>query len=741
MGDDGGGSGIDPRYGIPILLAAVAVHAPLLIGLSSRGRSSYDPVRRFILSCMSAAYFPLISYVLSYLPAYLSSMLKPSSSTEENKHNQTIEELPILKWILIAPVLLSLILIQYLKAKADMAALAVSAVTSPVAARDDIDRLKIRPSIESIIYSFWVAGVVIYSLVLHYSKETSSFDDDRDILVYIITPLIAPLWVLGACRMVLRFAIFQMASSSFAVGRNSQLIEGHMFQVVEVEEARKLSAEATPRLIVTGERKEDVEETPLGYQIKPSALEDKKGSLITLDRVWSCGQLKQKHKDLCLSLALFKCLRRRFAGRRLAEAGSDWAFKFVSNGLLDAQGDPERIFRVIADELSFVSGFYYAPLPVASLGTFSAALHFFLSFLISALFCFLTLLLLVAAIFIYLTTLSVVAATSVLAFVLAAVNAVTEISDMVAGVRSNWTKISIIGHFIRCRPSCRVQRIFFWLLRREPSKIWKDKMGQVELLKPILSREQPWARFFLRIQRKHRHNMTVVNVPLEVKKAILASLRNIRELGQQQSDSTDTVRLRCQAFYPGGGEVPTTTEAILVWHIATRLFELRYSASSSTSAADNVIVAQRLSRYCAYLVVEAPDLLPDNSAWVKRLCKELKKGIDAASKSIDAVQDTGVLYERQIACFSDESSHQVLKIASKLAEELRVDTRARDEEAVWKFLKEFWSEMLLYLAPSDDVKHHIEALQRGGELISLLRALLLHAGIIDRPSLKLVAEP
>ncbi|KAJ1276928.1 hypothetical protein BS78_05G254300 [Paspalum vaginatum] len=623
-----------------------------------------------------------------------------------------------------------------------MAALALSAVTSPVAG-DEIDRLKIRPSIESIIYSSWVAGVVIYSLVLHYSKETSGFDDDRDILVYIITPLIAPLWVLGACRMVLRFAIFQKATSSLAVGLNSQLIEGHMFQVVE---EGKLTAEAPPRLIVTGERKEDVEETPLGYHVKPSALEDTHGSLITLDRVWSCDQLEPKHKDLCLSLALFKCLRRRFAGRRLAEAGSDWAFKFVSDGLLGAKDDHVRIFGVIADELSFVSGLYYAPLPVASLGTFSAALHFFLSFLISALFCFLTLLLLVAAVFIFLTTLSAVAATSVLAFVLAAVNAVTEISDMVAGVRSNSTKISIIGHFIRCRPSCRVQRIFFWLLRREPSKIWKDKMGQVELLKPILSREQPWARFFLRIQRKHRHNMTVVNVPLEVKKAILASLRNIRELGHQQSDSTDTVRLRCQAFYPGGGEVPTTTEAILVWHIATRLFELRYSASSSTSAADNVIVAQRLSRYCAYLVVEAPDLLPDNSAWVKRLYKEVKKSIDAASESIDAVQDTGVLYDRLIACFN-ESSHQMLKIASKLVEELRVDTRTRGEEAedslkaVWKFLKEFWSEMLLQLAPSNDVKRHIEALQRGGELISLLRALLLHAGIINRPSLKQVAEP
>ncbi|CAN6382028.1 unnamed protein product [Urochloa humidicola] len=62
-----------------------------------------------------------------------------------------------------------------------MAALAFAAITSPVAV-DDNDSLKIRPSIESlIVYSFWVAGVVIYS-VFPLRKQ-----------------------VLGACRMVLRF--------------------------------------------------------------------------------------------------------------------------------------------------------------------------------------------------------------------------------------------------------------------------------------------------------------------------------------------------------------------------------------------------------------------------------------------------------------------------------------------------------------------------------------------------------
>ena len=54
-------------------------------------------------------------------------------------------------------------------------------------------------------------------------------------------------------------------------------------------------------------------------------------------------------------------------------------------------------------------------------------------------------------------------------------------------------------------------------------------------------------------------------------------------------------------------------------------------------------------------------------------------------------------------------------------------------ETMWKLLAEFWSEMILYLAPSDNLKGHSEAIARGGELITLLWALLFHAGIVSRP--------
>ncbi|KAJ4804847.1 hypothetical protein LUZ62_017413 [Rhynchospora pubera] len=51
---------------------------------------------------------------------------------------------------------------------------------------------------------------------------------------------------------------------------------------------------------------------------------------------------------------------------------------------------------------------------------------------------------------------------------------------------------------------------------------------------------------------------------------------------------------------------------------------------------------------------------------------------------------------------------------------------------VWTMLSEFWAEMILFIAPSDNVKGHEEILEKE-ELITQLWALLTHAGIVTRP--------
>jgi hypothetical protein len=50
----------------------------------------------------------------------------------------------------------------------------------------------------------------------------------------------------------------------------------------------------------------------------------------------------------------------------------------------------------------------------------------------------------------------------------------------------------------------------------------------------------------------------------------------------------------------------------------------------------------------------------------------------------------------------------------------------------WDILADLWTEMILYIAPSDNAKDHIQHLANGGEYLTHLWALLTHAGILER---------
>jgi hypothetical protein len=47
----------------------------------------------------------------------------------------------------------------------------------------------------------------------------------------------------------------------------------------------------------------------------------------------------------------------------------------------------------------------------------------------------------------------------------------------------------------------------------------------------------------------------------------------------------------------------------------------------------------------------------------------------------------------------------------------------------WMLLAELWTELVVYIAPSDKVEGHAEALAQGGESITLLWALATHTDI------------
>uniref|UniRef100_A0ACD5YV14 Uncharacterized protein n=1 Tax=Avena sativa TaxID=4498 RepID=A0ACD5YV14_AVESA len=74
------------------------------------------------------------------------------------------------------------------------------------------------------------------------------------------------------------------------------------------------------------------------------------------------------------------------------------------------------------------------------------------------------------------------------------------------------------------------------------------------------------------------------------------------------------------------------------------------------------------------------------------------------------------------------SEYKVLKEGARLGKQL-AELMKGEEEAAWKALARFWCEMILHLAPSDNLDGHALAIARGGELITLLWALLTHVSV------------
>jgi hypothetical protein len=87
-------------------------------------------------------------------------------------------------------------------------------------------------------------------------------------------------------------------------------------------------------------------------------------------------------------------------------------------------------------------------------------------------------------------------------------------------------------------------------------------------------------------------------------------------------------------------------------------------------------------------------------------------------------------YEQVVRLLGEHLEHEVLRNGVRLAEQLVELT----EGEAWMMLAEFWSEMILFIAPSENVRSHLGAIARGGELITLLWALLTHAGIMRWPA-------
>lgn len=165
---------------------------------------------------------------------------------------------------------------------------------------------------------------------------------------------------------------------------------------------------------------------------------------------------------------------------------------------------------------------------------------------------------------------------------------------------------------------------------------------------------------------------------------------------------------------------------ILVWHIATSVFEMRRQPPPSYSE-PHAIAATHLSRYCTFLVAFCPELLPSDEEWCKKLYMDVEKDANRILKAARGRQKQIGSHQQLCELLTEDSSHEVLRSGARLGMQL-----ADSATTGWEALARFWSEMMLYVAPSEHLDGHAQAIARGGELITLLWAMLAHAGILGR---------
>ncbi|XP_052161952.1 uncharacterized protein LOC127779263 [Oryza glaberrima] len=264
------------------------------------------------------------------------------------------------------------------------------------------------------------------------------------------------------------------------------------------------------------------------------------------------------------------------------------------------------------------------------------------------------------------------------------------------------------------------------------NKQWKNDMNLCSVLHPRKAAMQ--IRCCLPLPELKRS----VEVPAPVKFAIIAKVRSsegclllTNGTASLQSVPSSHVRDRLLQACSGKG---STTDVLLVWHIATTILEVRRTTAAISSSFDNVVVATHLSGYCAYLVAYCPELLPDDDGWSKSLYKAVTEDARRALAVAGAGRAPEEEYKKLVRLLGAGGRHEVVERGAKLAKKLVALAHGEGEEKAWEVLAGFWSEMILYVAPSDNLEGHAKAIARGGELITLLWALLTHAGVVTRPS-------
>ncbi|KAL3742776.1 hypothetical protein ACJRO7_018143 [Eucalyptus globulus] len=458
---------------------------------------------------------------------------------------------------------------------------------------------------------------------------------------------------------------------------------------------------------------------------------DHEEEVITIENVWACkgpllssseGDRNGKVKDICLSYALYLLLRLKILHYSC----------LIRDGILHEENGYERAFRVAQVELTFLHDFFYTNYPII----FQARLW---QLKVVELLCLITGTLVTVVFLMPKTTkpqdVVVQSVTSnglsvdvLLTAVVLMVFICVELVQLFQMATSDWAKVEWLCNYVQkvsWQGSKPIEKLI-GLICRVRLKPWQWKLRQYSFLK---SYNYVPSRFlhnfctvnFIDVVRSGQKQGAPVRLSDEVKKAVFDSL--IKWNGKLENGQASLRLNNVPAQLTDAFRLETQTEVIMVWHIATSFLEHKQSSPQDP----NFKVATNLSKYLAYLVAFAPIFLPDNLYDAENIfdqvileAREELKVCKTRPERINKLKEIGETLENM-----ETQENTVMKKGARLG----VLLLKEEPQRVWKILAEFWAELMVYVAPSDKAKAHIEHLAKGGEFVTHLWALVSHAGI------------
>ncbi|KAM3393579.1 hypothetical protein ACQJBY_014352 [Aegilops geniculata] len=704
------------------LLVGNTILMGVMVGIGAYGRRyRHHPLTRFLFLGATILFLPIVSYIVSLTSTQFLVAILSRGGIIVTGQCTSLHRALVLLWAAFVQI--------------------VGINTTAIVAADAREGRSIAPPTVLLVQAIWTTYLGVNIL------------NGPGPHTFILKEVFITLTVLAICPLIfakifLKYYGWYRARQSFAFGRNPRLIVAYMEQLLNRSHQAEVAAEhIPPLLIVSREHTMLVEKQPHGYRMCKRRINNIAG-LVTIEKIWQLDDMLLKSttphiKDLCFSFALFKMLRCRFAKYTVTEAGFMKAHNFLWHVLLE-DSDDTRILGVIASELSFLHDYYNSSLPISFSKNWLLVLSVFIS-LLSICYCLLVAIFLIillqridsAQIRCVVSCQQHISGTTVHSgsvlfdvlplFLLDALVMLAEVREIASYICSDWTKVDLICHYVSSSEYPTLPKWIGLLLECRCKLVdpWQDKMNQCSIL--VLHPRKTSMAFLRRLiplpeQRKN------VKVPREVKAAIVNTLRSIRGDLRNSMMSLQQLGIQVGDNLLQACNAKGTSDALLSWHIATSIFEVRYPHSTTSGHAS---VATHLSRYCAYLVSYSPELLPDDDAWSNDMYKATKKDAELVLSGRVAKPTPELQYRHLVELLTARSKHEVLKDGAKLGKQL-VELM-EGEEVGWKALAEFWCKVLLYIAPSDNLDGHAEAIARGGELVTLLWALLTHLGVVSRP--------